>query len=201
MRNILLAALLAVFAARAPAQLPPLSTLSKSFFTALGPDAGSPLPLGKTKSAGGNGGKDFSETRSGGILVGLEIWKGDYAGDDTVKAIRPIYETEKGRVTGRIYGTKKGTSTKIEAKEGFAISGIEVRGTYVVNELRVLFWQIHETGPSLDAADAYKSDAVVESKSSKGFRQLSANGKIVVGIFGSSAFALDSLGLVYIDRN
>ena len=199
---VVAAAILALFATIAPAQLPsPTPTpLSKNFWDAIA-SGGGILGLGKTKAGGGMGGKDFTDSKQGAILVGLEIWKGEYGGDDVIRAVRPIYETPTRRITGRIYGNKIGASQKLEAREGFAVAGIEVRTTGdVVEDIRVLFWQIHESGPSLDAADAYKAESGGSSHG-RPFKQLSANGKIVTGIFGGSAIAVDSIGLLYIDRN
>jgi len=201
-QTLFIAAILAGIATGVPGQQPSPPLLSKGFWDSLGSNAGNLPAPGKTKTAGGLGGVDFTDVRPGAILVGLEVWKGEYAGDDVIRAIRPIYETATGRVTGRIYGRKAGSSTKMEAREGFAVSGIEVRvAGEVVEDIKVLFWQIHETGPSLDAEGSYKEESDAESRGGKPFRQLSANGKIVVGIFGGSAYAVDSIGLLYIDRN
>jgi len=85
--------------------------------------------LRQTPTAGGQSGKDFSETQpDGGALVGLDVWKGEYYRALVIGAIRAVYQTDKGStMRGEIHGRGKGDAdVTLQSKTpGSPIVGIE----------------------------------------------------------------------------
>ncbi|HEY3901468.1 MAG TPA: hypothetical protein VGM54_22855 [Chthoniobacter sp.] len=80
-----------------------------------------------TQAVGGQSGKSFSETQpEGGILIGLDVWKGTYYRSLIIGGIRGIYETNKGRVRGQIFGQGSGDpDLTMMARDGSGIIRVE----------------------------------------------------------------------------
>ena len=151
-----------------------------------------------TKKVGGHGGTDFFEVSpEGAILVGFELWEGDYYGHRIIRGIRPIFQTAHGRVPGKVHGKQHGQPTKVEAKDGYAVAATEARGGDRLDGIQVLFWKIHGFDVSLDAEGSYKSDWIGGGGGRKALHPLSSNGSPVIGISGASGDDVDRVGLVY----
>jgi hypothetical protein len=155
----------------------------------------------ETKKSGGHGGGNFAEARpEGGLLVGFEVWKGDWSGHMIIRGIRPIFQLATGRVKGESHGTTHGLPhLTVEAKDGYAVAGLEPRGGDRLDGFQVLYWKIQPSMQRLDAECAYKSDWVGGGGGGKSKHPLSSDARPVIGIFGASGADMDRLGLIYAD--
>ena len=159
-------------------------------------------PQGKTKEAGGDGGKAFQEVfPEGGILVGFDVWEGEYAGTLVVHALCPIYQTLAGRQRGTVHGDKRGGKlVTVEAPEGNAVTGLHIRTGSVVDGLQLMYQKIDYFGYKLTASSSSKSEAVGGEGGKRRSMPLNTNGKPVVGIYGADGLAVDRIGLIYSDK-
>jgi hypothetical protein len=147
--------------------------------------------LGKTAVVGSRYGTPFSEAvKGGGVLVGMEVW-----GGPSVRGVQAIFETPTGRVRGQKHGWCRGPSSVLEAKEGFAVTGLNANGA---DGFEVIFMRIHHSSSSLDAVGTYKSEWV-GSKYTKPTR-LVPNQKPIIGIYGTTDATLNGIGFLYYDR-
>jgi hypothetical protein len=168
-------------------------TTIKRFFFTMG-SAAQGTQLGKTAFIGSpTGGTEFTDAlKDGGVLVGFDVW----ASPNDIRGIQPIFETaEKGRVRGQKHGACKGAPTTLEAKDGFAVAGINTNG---LGGFEVLFMLIHHGGLALDSAGSYRSPWV-GGKVGKASRLVPSQ-KPVIGIYGATTGSLDRLGLLFYDR-
>jgi S1-C subfamily serine protease len=151
---------------------------------------------GATKIFGGAFDPEFrDQAPQGGFLIGLELGLGKFANSDIVAAVRPIYKTADAEKKGESRGTNFLRPVTIKAKEGYAISGINIRAGLRVNGLRVRYMRIK--GDVLDATDAYDSDWI---GSETGGREsmVGGDGTPVVGIVGKTNDRdCTGLGLVF----
>jgi hypothetical protein len=172
-------------------------TPEERFFTAMA-SAGQET----TTAAGGEGGTAFTEVfPDGGILVGFDVWLGPYwDASSVVKAICPIYETDKGRQRGKVYGEKNGSPVTVEAKPGDAVAALNIRTSAIVDGLRVQFQKIDYYGYKLTAASSYKSQAIGGEGGTKRVFPLTSNGRPIIGIHGGAGICIDRLGFIVADK-
>jgi hypothetical protein len=187
----------------APAQQPagtaqPASAQER-FFSDAKIDALDPS-VGRTRTIGAPTGIEYADVKpEGGIIIGFDIWKGNYQKLLVVFGIQPIYLTPHGKVRGKRRGGQAGQATTVEAHEGFAVGGIEAKGGDRVDQLRVIFMRINPVSFNLDPGTSYKSDWI-GGKGGGRDHQLLPGGKPVIGIYGGSGSELDRFGLLYLDR-
>ena len=155
------------------------------------------------KKVGGEGGYNFFEVRpEGAVLVGFEVWVGDYTDHVIIRGLRGIFQTAHGRVTGTLHGKKTGPSTTVEAKDGYAVAAIEARGGDRLDGMQVLFWRIRGVDVSLEAEGSYESRWIGGAgRQAKSPHPLTSNGNPVIGIAGASGDGVDRVGLVYYGRH
>ncbi|MEI6071518.1 MAG: hypothetical protein WCS31_06980 [Verrucomicrobiae bacterium] len=149
------------------------------------------------------GGTPFKEIfPEGGILVGMDVWRGYYGNAEAVCGLSPIYQTASGRQRGQIYGNKTGPMVTLEARDGYAVAGVRAGTETVVQSLQLQFQQIDYKTFNLTAIDPYKSDPVGgKSKGNRANPTLILTGsKPIIGIIGSSGMCIDRIGLIYADR-
>jgi hypothetical protein len=165
-------------------------TQIKRFFVVMG-GASQGENLGKTALLGSPVGTPFTDSlKDGGVLVGLEVW-----GGAVVSGLQPIFETETGRVRGKKHGRCVGDSSVLEAKEGFAVVGLNANGA---SGFEVLFMRIHHSTLALDAAGSYKSEWV-GAKYTRSTRVV-PNQKPIIGVYGTISGGINGVGLLYYDR-
>ena len=184
--------------AQLPTPTPSDSTPQERFFAAI-----KSSPPHETKPTGGMGGTPFKEIfPEGGILVGLDVWCGNYGNAVVVCGFSPIYQNLSGRHRGKFYGNKTGTMVTLEARDGYAVAGVRVVAEGVVGSLQLQFQQIDYKTFNLTAVDPYKSEpAGGKSRSSRANSTLILPGtKPITGIFGSCEVCIDRFGLIYADR-
>jgi hypothetical protein len=178
----------------------PDDPIQKRFYSTLATAAQNASTENTRKIGGGGGGKFIDLAPEGAILVGFDVWKGDWAGHLIIRGVRPIFQTAHGRVPGKRHGVENGAPIRVEAKEGYAVAAIEARGGDRLDGFQVLYWKIHPADINLDAEGSYKSEWVGGGGGHKGRHPLTSNGNIVIGITGASGEDVDRLGLVYYER-
>ncbi|HEY2341425.1 MAG TPA: hypothetical protein VGH90_00285, partial [Chthoniobacteraceae bacterium] len=109
------------------------------------------------------------------------------ANRDVIVGIRGIYLGPKGRVLGPVHGTTREPGIAVEAKPGYAVSGLGVRFDWAVNGFDVFFMKIMRSADALDPADFYVSD-YIGAQSGKELRYCANDGRLVLG-FGAQAGA------------
>lgn len=195
------ALLCSLFIASAPVSFAqqPAATPEQRFYATLAA-AGTGTNLGKTDTVGAPTGTDYGDTQpEGAVLVGLDLWKGNFENNLVIRGVCPIFQTATGRVRGPKRGNCDGSPTTTEAKPGFAVAGIEAKGGLRVDGLEIVFMRIHVSGIALDSSGSYKSEWVGGKGGGKP-RRLVPNQKPIIGIFGGAGSELDRIGLLYYDR-
>ena len=133
-------------------------------------------------------------------MVGLEAWEGDWAGHRIIRGLRPVFQTAAGRVRGQMQGTATGQAKVAEAREGYAVPALEVRGGDRLDGFQILFWKIRPSMGRLDAEGTYKSEWIGGGGGGKARHALGSDGRLVLGIYGASGSDIDKLGLIYVPR-
>src|SRR5204862_313451 len=83
---------------------------------------------GDTKIVAGLAGDPFrDEAPKGSILVGLQIGLGKAGANDYVSALQPTYQTPAGPVAGTQIGSSAKRAATVQAKDGYAVSGLSVK--------------------------------------------------------------------------
>jgi hypothetical protein len=182
----------------APPPLPPIPPSSGSERPAA-PTTPSE-PHARTACGGGQSGKDFAETQpEGGVLVGLEVWKGEYFRALVIAGIRGIYRTDKGRVRGQIFGRGNGDpdATLVANNGDSPIIRVDlVDDREQVIAMRVAFSNNQES-PWI-GRDVPKN--LPANKMPKNLRTFHLNGpswKGALGIYGGADGVLFRFGLIY----
>jgi hypothetical protein len=171
---------------------------ARAFYAALPASEGS-THIHRTKEVGGNGGIPFEEVcPDGGVLIGFEVWEGDYSTHLVLRGIRPIFRTAAGRVVGNLHGEKSDQEPiVIEANEGYAVANLDIRGGDRVDGFKASLWHYDSYDGRLHSGDAYKLEWVGGHGGVEFHRLIPAPGRIVVGITGASGNQVDRLGLLY----
>lgn len=154
---------------------------------------------GKTSTVGGPTGDEYLEMAPpGAVLVGFDVWTGNYRNSLVIRGICPIFQSGNERSRGSKYGTCSGAPTTIEPKPGFAVGGIDAKGGVRVDGFQAIFMRINYFGFALASAGSYKSEWV----GGKGGREsrLVPNEKPIIGIFGGKGAEIDRIGLLFYDR-
>ena len=191
---------LAFIAGLAPRAVPAAeSAAQQRFFASLKAD-GKKTVLMKTRTVGSPTGIEYADTapEGKGLIVGFDFWTSNYGQTLVVNGVCPIYLTPKGKVRGKKRGYVIGNLVTVEARDGFAVSGVAVKGGDRMDQVQVEFMRIDYAKQSLEPATLYKS-AWTGGKGGRRERQLTGNGKPVLGIHGASGDALDRFGLLYVE--
>lgn len=190
-----------VFTTAIAQQSTPDDPIQRRFYSALATAAQNVTTENTKKIGGGGGGRFFEVSPEGGILVGFDVWTGDWSGHKIIRGIRPIFQTARGRVPGQRHGVANGNPVRVEAKEGYAVAAIEARGGDRLDGFEILYWKIHPSDINLDAEGSYKSEWIGGGGGHRFRHPLTSNGNPVIGIAGASGEDVDRLGLVYYDRH
>jgi hypothetical protein len=157
------------------------------------------VKAGKTKDSRHMGTGDIpfrSVSQGGSILVGFDVGYGQFVGNPVIHALRPIFQTPRGKVYGRVYGVATAGMDHVEAKPGYAVGAITVKAGLGIDGLSVTFMEIE--GDGLNRNKSY------ETKWLGGMgggpkTKLAGDGAFVVGIFGKltkDLKAINGLGIV-----
>jgi predicted Zn finger-like uncharacterized protein len=175
-------------AATAP-PAPPGSTANQSqpgSFNPPTPAPGPPMPARRrtTDFVGGAGGMPFELVGEGEPVLGFVYRMGQWAGQDALGLLQPLYHREE----------TMGGFESVIAKAGYAVAGLEVDAGEYVFAVRVLFARLDADG-RLDPRDAYKSDWIGSPKGGA-VKTLGGDGVKVVGVCGRGAALVDAIALV-----
>jgi hypothetical protein len=134
--------------------------------------------------------RDLAPT--GGFMVGLEYTVGTTAGSAAVTSLRPLFLAAGGmKKIGDLHGTQTGSTNRLEAKPGYAVAEVQVRGTALVEGFQLTFMKIK--GDALDGTDSYQSAWVGNSINAG--KDLVGKGQAVVGFYGSADKFVHTLGI------
>lgn len=157
-------------------------------------------PKAKTEAAGGTGGTPFEQIApDNGLLVGFDVWEGDYGCKLVIVGLRPIFQTPEGRIRGQLQGEENGRVKTLEAREGYAVTGMDIRSGDRVDGFRLLYARVNTFSGRIEATGGSRSNYVGGQGGSKRKQPLSSGGKPVIGCHGGSGTQVDRIGLVYAD--
>ncbi len=154
--------------------------------------------LSSTRTVGSATGIEYSDTLGGGgVIVGFDFWTSNYTQHLVVNGVCPVYQTASGRVRGKARGYRVGNLITVEAREGFAVSGVTAKSGDRMDRVQVEFMRINYPTRDLDPNSLYKS-GWVGGKGGLKDHHLTGGGKLIVGIYGASGDELDRFGLLYL---
>jgi hypothetical protein len=188
-----------------PAPLPPLGGVTSGFPTipsapfnsgvptdpfatapaAPGPASSPAAPVAAGDLVGGKGGfvfKAVSPSRQ--PIVGFRYAVGAWGGKQALSQLDPVFER----------GPSRGSGTLVMAREGYAVSGLQIDATELVNAVQIVFARQQADG-SLDPADSYTSDWLGAPSGAAG-QKLASGTRRLIGIQGRRGAVIDALGLV-----
>jgi hypothetical protein len=151
-----------------------------------------------TQVIGGDQSEIFNEVpENGAILVGFNLTLRQAGTGRRLSSIQPIFLSPEGVTTGATYGREEDEAVTVQAREGYAVAAVTLRGRYQVEGIVVGFAKIARTG--LSPKDVYTSE--LYGYGGGNARSLSGGGKVIVGVVGrSNEFQLEALGLVHLVR-
>ncbi len=150
--------------------------------------------LEQTEDFGSDWGGFFKEGRiDGSILTGFVVHT-EQETELAVVGIRGIYEGPKGRTMGDLHGEERGAETSIEARPGYAVSGLSMRSGMKVDGFQVYFMKLLPGGAALNPADFYLSEWA--GGTGGGAHFLGNDGRLVLGFCGHSGRDVNALGLM-----
>ncbi|HLW65605.1 MAG TPA: hypothetical protein VKS79_09825 [Gemmataceae bacterium] len=154
------------------------------------------------------GNKDFSDLpKQGGVLIGFDLGVG---ANDVIFALRPIYLTAKGEVTGRDQGRfsiggrqdKVKRVVQVKAKPGYAVAKVRFQSAISIQCMRLTFSRLD--GNNLDPADSYSSNWIGAYKRDRDDKVLDSTNSPIIGLFGKqddkSVLALGLIHLKYMQE-
>jgi len=192
-----------------PAPLPPLGGVTSGFPTipsapfnsgvptdpfapapaAPGPVSEPAAPAAAGDLVGGKGGgvfKAISPSRQ--PIVGFRYAVGAWGGKQALAQLDPVFER----------GLSRGSGTLVMARDGYAVSGLQIDATDLVNAVQIVFARQQADG-SLDPADSYTSDWLGAPTGAAG-QKLASGTRPLIGIHGRRGAVIDALGLVLDER-
>jgi len=123
-----------------------------------------------------------------GHLLGVECRLGSWAGENALGAVRPIFRRDQAKLYP-LFSV---------AKEGYAVSGAELKLKTYVNAIKLHFRKIRPDG-SLDPNDSYEGPWVGVMYDGTPTKSLGDTGARVIGLFTRSGAVVDGMALV-LDR-
>jgi hypothetical protein len=128
-----------------------------------------------------------------GVMVGVRVGY-TARGGSKVASIQPIYQVDRSYVDGERQGAPIEGETTVVAKPGYAVGGVNTRTGLLLDAFQLVFMKYNNG--RLDRGDSYTSGWLGDPRGGN-LKNVSANGKVVVGIHGSTNNReINSLGLV-----
>jgi hypothetical protein len=147
----------------------------------------------KTDVSGAKKG-DSNVPEDGALLIGFELsefnWKGK-----SVKSLDPIFLTREGVFRGVLRGKHARKTTVVQARDGYAVAGLNVYSHDRLAGLQVVFMKIDAAAGKLDANATYTSNWF-GTQGPTAPTQLGGDGRLVVGVHGARGADADTIGLV-----
>lgn len=129
--------------------------------------------------------------KEGGYLVGFELAERH----GNLGCWRPIFATASGLRDGNRRGIESGA--RVLAKQGYAVGGMRVKRSTFIDSVQIIFMRIKPDGLSLDPKDFYVSDSFGGKGGGKA-EELTANGRLIVGVTGYAGHYIAGVGFVYL---
>jgi len=156
-------------------------------------------PQLKTPSIGGQ--KDWGRPYrdlgpDNGILIGFEYTVGTTEqGWTVIESFTPLYLRAAGKARGTLRGTPKpgNPATVLEARPGFAVAAMEVRGGGCLDAFRITFMR-YENGV-LDPSERYLSQWIGGEKGEVA-KVLRTDMRPIVGVYGKAGGQINEFGLL-----
>jgi hypothetical protein len=133
--------------------------------------------------------------QEGGYLAGFKVGRGTWFQFSVLGSLQPIFATMHGTRPGERRGGSGGQ--EVVARDGYAVGGLYVRSGEVVNAIQIIFMRINPDGLTLNPQDFYVTDWLGGEGGGKG-REISARGRLVVGVTGKTGDVVEGIGLVYL---
>lgn len=158
-------------------------------------DAIAAKSITKTEASGKKGGS--SETPSdGALLIGLNITEFGWRGK-SLKSVQPIFLGRDGKFNGKVRGNPTKNIITIEAKEGYAVGGLNTYSHDRIAALQVVFMKINPQTGKLDPRAESRYTSPWYGKQLEGpFTRLGGNGRMAIGVHGGMGADADTIGLV-----
>jgi hypothetical protein len=137
----------------------------------------------RTEMIGGSGGAPFELVGLGDPVVGFDYAVGQWAGKKALARLNPVFQRRNGPA-----------STRVVAKEGYVVGGLEVDAPEFVSAVRIVFVRLG-SDQRPNPADSYSSDWLGEP-SGRPAQTIQSNGAKVIGVCGRRAAVVDAIGLV-----
>jgi hypothetical protein len=165
-----------------------------------------PGPSGpRSPTVGGSTGSPFEDRPPiPSILVGFRYGWGtiviargatvmDNDTNPVIKALQPVYLSDRGSFSGRVCGVPSGSLSEILARPGYAVGAVVAKGGARVDGLKIVFMRI--AGFGLDPKDSYES-RWIGGKGGTDEKILGGDGAYIVGIHGNCGENLDNFGIL-----
>lgn len=123
---------------------------------------------------------------------------GDWFGAPILHSIQPIYLGLRGKFRGEVSGTPGNHPVTLEAREGYAVSGLTLQDGSLLGSLQLTYMKIDALHRRLDKADSYQSDVVGAPERHKGMKPktIGNDGNPITGIFGAAGGEINSIGII-----
>jgi hypothetical protein len=165
-----------------------------------GDGGGASGDVANTRAVGGPGGSVFGSSLRvntagktahvglGGLRVTTRPWETSAVALSSLEALWKASDSDR-------FGKAVGEAIELRARPGYAVGGLVVHATRVVEGLQVLFLKVLE-GDRLDPEDGYLSPLVGAATTKPVL--LAGDGRLVSGVHGRHGEVIDALGLVVV---
>jgi hypothetical protein len=151
-------------------------------------------PLEESQRRGSQRGDRFLDApKDSSVLIGFIAYRGPQ-NRDVIVGLRGIYLGPRGRVVGPLHGSVNDPAVTIEARSGYAVSGLGVKSDWAVNGFEVFFMKLLRSADALDPADFYVSD-YVGGQGGGEIRYCANDGRLVVGYGAQAGQDLNAISL------
>lgn len=156
----------------------------------------------KTPSVGAenSSGRSFYDVGpNNGVLIGFQYTLGqNNRGGSAIESLTPLYVRAAGKATGITRGNRSADNpaTVLEAKPGYAVGSIDVRGVSGLESMRVVFMR-YENG-ALDPSDTYTGNWIGgrSAPDAQTAVHLRTDHRPFVGMYGKATSAINEFGLL-----
>lgn len=144
-----------------------------------------------TDASGGKKGEQ-NIPEDGAVLLGFELSEFDWKGK-SIKSLDPIFLTAEGIFRGELRGKHAPTTTVVQARDGFAVAGINVHAHDRISGFQLVFMKLDAASGKLDPATAYNSPWYGTEPTE--WIQYGGDGRIVIGVHGAHGTEAETIGL------
>lgn len=135
----------------------------------------------------------------GSLMIGAKLTANKFGANykySALASVQPIYLSQSGKVEGEILGIPSGNRAEFMAKDGYAVSEIQIseQPHKIGGRLRGMRFQFSRiTGRGLDVDDSYLSEWYLTTD--ENLFKLGGNGRPIIGICGDTHKEMRALGI------